>query len=134
MWNDALISRQMAGELAGAEPVTWQRADGGGLVLRHTACGQSCGLWTHGQPTSPDDILSGVLRHLVTAHDLPLNRAARDRRARERANPGGGPGGDGDGGAHPAAPDRPGPGPGRGPDDLGAEPGAGGDGGADPRP
>jgi hypothetical protein len=82
VWDPRLISRAEAAELAGAERVVWEQVpESGALILRHLRCGKSCGMWGRGVPTSPDDITAGVLRHLVTFHDLPLNRAERERRA-----------------------------------------------------
>jgi hypothetical protein len=129
-WNDALISREQAARLAGAEPVHWHwDRDIGGLLLRHTSCGKSCGLWMPGQPTTPDDVLSGVLRHLVMAHDLPLNHAARDQRKNDERTDGTGPSRDaGQLGSrpYPAPSADPGAGGGGGADDLGPEPRAAG--------
>jgi hypothetical protein len=80
-WDERLISRAEAAALAGAHPVAWylHDEDPGLLVLRCRPCGQSCGLWAADQPTSVDDFIAAVLRHLVMAHDVPLNRAARER-------------------------------------------------------
>jgi hypothetical protein len=82
-WDRKLISQAEALELAGDEPVTWVPSEAG-MVLRHLPCGKSCGHWAPGHQTTADDMLAAVLRHLVTAHDLALNRAERNRRDNER--------------------------------------------------
>ena len=61
----------------GDQPDQWQ------INLRCRKCQQSCGLLANGSGTSSTvitaaetsigDLLSGVLRHLVTAHDLSLS-------------------------------------------------------------
>lgn len=87
-WDDRLISRGEAADLAGPVPVSWDLIPGDGagrLILRclDHAEPQSCGQWQAGRPTSVDDMISAVLRHLVTAHDQPLNRAARGRKGND---------------------------------------------------
>jgi hypothetical protein len=107
-WNDRLLSPERALRMAGDWPVwasaelaelsqfqmegggpgqadRWQinlrcgaERHGGGAV-----CGQSCGMLgenTGAAPvlTSIGDLLSGVLRHMVMAHDQPLNGASDD--------------------------------------------------------
>jgi hypothetical protein len=104
-WDARLITPARALELAGDWPV-WMSAEWadlaqfeteGGAVqasrwqlnMRCGKCGQSCGLLTQAKPgllapsferadTSPGDLLSGVLRHMVMAHDVPLNRSHND--------------------------------------------------------
>jgi hypothetical protein len=122
-WDSRLISQAEALDIGGQHPVAFAvSAAGDALVLRCT-CGQSCGLWIPGQPTDVNDILAGVVRHLVMAHDIPLNRPARERMRNERSgyygisHPGS------DGGKGRAAVDGPGPGRAPGPG-LPDEPGA----------
>src|SRR5579859_4356036 len=115
-WDPKLIGQAEAYALAGAHPVRWADHDeGAGVLLRCVECGQSCGLWAKNDATTADDVLAGVLRHLVMAHDMPLNKAARKRWEVERAD---GAHRDGQGRGRrwhdpdPAAGRDPGPGPG----------------------
>lgn len=145
-WDERLISQARALELAGSWPVSWDLVpeDGAGrLILRCGQCLQSCGMWLAGatptgnrRQTSADDMLAAVLRHLVTAHDLPLNKAAEERGKDERnrtGTPGAGSGDPAGNAVDTAGPDRdPGSADDRGPGnqtgDPGREPGtAGGD-------
>jgi hypothetical protein len=92
-WDDRLISRADALEIGGEHPVFWSAetpGDGGGLVLvlRCGGCRRSCGTWHPGQQTDVNDVLAGVLRHLVMAHDVPLNKPARERMTDERDSSG----------------------------------------------
>jgi hypothetical protein len=108
-WDDRLISQAEAFAIAGAHPVEWHsHPEGGGLVLRCRDCQQSCGQWRPKAPTSADDMIAAVLRHLVMAHDLPLNKAARKEWERERAERAAAA----DGGAGRAEPGKARPGPG----------------------
>jgi hypothetical protein len=101
-WDDRLISQAEALQLAGAHPVEWQlHEERAGFLMRCRDCRQSCGLWTPGVATTADDMLAGVLRHLVMAHDMPLNKAARKEWERERDSRGQQQRG-GDGGEPPA--------------------------------
>jgi hypothetical protein len=66
--------------------------DRGQFNLRCRLCGQSCRLLGEGPPNQPvvklgeirplpfdlEGLLSAVLRHMVMAHDVPLNRAAEN--------------------------------------------------------
>lgn len=45
--------------------------------LRHVKCGQSVGNFGRGAKTCPGDVVSAVLRHMVMAHDVPLNTRGR---------------------------------------------------------
>lgn len=67
-WDERLITQQRAYAIAGGWEVE------GRYVLRCKDCGQACGEWGEA-PTSPDDIVAAVLRHLVTAHDVALSGA-----------------------------------------------------------
>jgi hypothetical protein len=90
-WDARLISPERALRLAGDWPVYAtaelaelsqfgpEQADRMQVNLRCRKDGQSVGLL--GAPgvtyeTSAGDLLSAVLRHLVTAHDLPLSGAS----------------------------------------------------------
>lgn len=47
---------------------------------RGTACGQSVAMLAAGGQaftTNAEDILAGILRHMVMAHDVPLSRAGK---------------------------------------------------------
>lgn len=90
-WDQRLLAPGRALEMAGdwpvyatydlaelsqfeAQPDQWQ------INLRCRDCGQSCGMLATGAvayQTSIGDLLSGVLRHLVTAHDFSLSGAPR---------------------------------------------------------
>jgi len=92
-WDDRLISRADALEIGGEHPVSWAVEQAGDslvsfvLVLRCQSCTRSCGVWKPGQPTDVNDVLAGVLRHLVMAHDVPLNKPARGRMTTDERNP-----------------------------------------------
>lgn len=98
-WDARLLSPARALELAGDWPVyasveiaalSQFEPEGGGdqripdqwqVNLRCRKCDQSCGLLGAGQTayqTTIGDLLTGVLRHLVMAHDVPLNKAAQE--------------------------------------------------------
>jgi hypothetical protein len=105
-WDARLIlparALELVGDLGVYASVEWAdleqfHAEGGGTLqasrlqvnLRCADCDQSCGLLGQGKPgrldgtpdgfrTSLGDLLSGVLRHRVMAHDLPLNRGSDD--------------------------------------------------------
>lgn len=107
-WDPRLITPERALALTMGTPL-WLDVctdDRGQLQahLRCIRCGQSTGLYwsAAAEPmlTSTDDVVSGVLRHLVVAHDQSLSGTGRNN---ERDNRGSSP----DGGAAPAA----GPGP-----------------------
>lgn len=97
-WDARLLSPERALALAGDWPVYAayelaelsqfgdSQADRWQVNLRCRKCGQSCGLLgighgplgadlDHSYQTNIGDLLSGVLRHLVTAHDLSLSGA-----------------------------------------------------------
>lgn len=50
-----------------------------GEHFRHRPCGQSVGRFARTAVTCPGDFVSAVLRHMVMAHDLPLNTRGRDQ-------------------------------------------------------
>lgn len=90
-WHPKLITPDRAIRLAGDWPVyaSYEHAplsqfgdqdDRWQINLRCRKCRQSCGLlgrdWGISYETSVGDLLSGVLRHLVTAHDLSLSGAS----------------------------------------------------------
>jgi hypothetical protein len=83
-WDDRLLSQAEAYAIAAGVEVAWHIEDSGRVILRHVPCGQSCGVWAAGRPTDLDDMTAAVIRHLVTAHDLPMNRPARERQKVER--------------------------------------------------
>ena len=119
-WDERLITRGEAADLAGEIPVSWDLipGDGAWLILRclDHEIPQSCGQWIAGRPTTLDDMISGILRHRVTAHDQPLNRPARQKGNHDGNNRNDPAGGRGRGGPGPEGgaglPDPPGPGPG----------------------
>lgn len=96
-WDARLLSPGRALELAGDwplyatyeladlaqygdQPAWWQinlrcRKDGQSVGL--LARGQSEGVALYAESTSIGDLLSGVVRHMVTAHDLALSGANR---------------------------------------------------------
>lgn len=94
-WDPRLITPERALQLAGDWPVYagmtkaelsqfGSQPDRMQINLRCRRCHQSCGLLSvprggpqadDGYLTSIGDLLSGVLRHLVTAHDLSLSGA-----------------------------------------------------------
>jgi hypothetical protein len=86
-WDGRLLSQAEAYAIAGAHPVIWTQHDEDPrlLVLRCLECRQSCGVWTVREQTTADDVIAAVVRHLVVAHDMPMNKAARKRWERERA-------------------------------------------------
>jgi hypothetical protein len=77
-WDPRLITPEQALRLTGDERLYLDRtADE--VHIRHGDCSQSVGVfWSQRQGivTTPADIVSSVLRHMVMAHDLPLNRGA----------------------------------------------------------
>lgn len=72
IWDERLITRTRALELAGHWPLY---LDAGPVVLlRCGRCHQSCGAFDSLiAQTTVEEILSGVLRHLVMAHDVALS-------------------------------------------------------------
>jgi hypothetical protein len=90
VWDDRLLTQAEAYQIAACASIAWHHEGSGRLVLRHTSCEQSCGVWTSGQPTELDDITAAIIRHMVTVHDLPMNRPARERLQRERDDSGSG--------------------------------------------
>jgi len=79
VWDDRLISRERALQLAGRWPVHFDvtRIH---VYVRCLRCGQSCGRFVttpgapnDSRPTDVEEILAAVLRHAVTAHDLALS-------------------------------------------------------------
>ncbi|TNC19063.1 hypothetical protein [Amycolatopsis alkalitolerans] len=92
-WDDRLITRERALELAGTAPVYLEDAGVRGLFLRCAQCHQSCGQFRDGpgddvkrfaeRTTTVEEILSGVLRHLVMVHDVPLSGVGRQTRTED---------------------------------------------------
>jgi hypothetical protein len=88
-WDPRLISPEQALRIAGDWPVYashemaslsqfGDQPDRWQINLRCLECGQSCGLLDAPRQvykTSIGDLLSGVLRHMVTAHDWSLSGA-----------------------------------------------------------
>ncbi len=76
-WDPRLITAAEAIGLAGDWPVTAAVTDGDIVLLcAKDGCGQSAGQLRHGGTTviaSAGDYLSAVLRHMVMAHDIPLD-------------------------------------------------------------
>src|SRR5690348_3108211 len=95
-WDPRLIAPEHALHLAGDWMLyaTWELAELGQfeggtdrwqINLRCRKDGQSVGMLGDGTSftTSIGDLLSGVLRHLVTAHDLSLSGAPRGERSED---------------------------------------------------
>jgi hypothetical protein len=75
-WDDRLIDRARALQLAGDHTIYLQHSERDAAVfVRCAECDQSCARVTGG--LTLDDLLSGVLRHLVMGHDMPLSGAGR---------------------------------------------------------
>jgi hypothetical protein len=77
-WDPRLITPEQALGLTGDERLFLDYT-GDEVHIRHGDCSQSVGVfWSlrTGIVTTPADIVSATLRHMVMAHDLPLNRGA----------------------------------------------------------
>lgn len=77
-WDPRLITPEQALGLTGDERL-FLEPEGDEVHMRHGDCSQSIGVfWSkhQGIVTTPADIVSATLRHMVMAHDLPLNREA----------------------------------------------------------
>lgn len=84
-WDERLITRERALELAGRWPVYLEFDEiRAATYLRCCRCDQSCAAFEFGpgrslnllasrSETNVDDVLSGVLRHMVMAHDVQLS-------------------------------------------------------------
>lgn len=90
-WNDKLLTRERALQLVGPfslhvsavdEPPSRAPGSSGPPVpvvhLRCGICGGSCGRFVETDDTNVEDILSGVLRHAVMAHDVSLSLSGVD--------------------------------------------------------
>jgi hypothetical protein len=80
-WDRRLLSPERALALAGDWPVRFTPLEDGSFHAICDACGQSCGRFYAPLAlleTSPADFLSAVLRHMVMAHDTPLNKPAQE--------------------------------------------------------
>jgi hypothetical protein len=96
-WDDRLISRQQACELAAGWPVQAGIRSG----IAYIDCGRcGLGLFIAGAAAKPwpftlDALTAATVRHMVMAHDIPLNRTAGRENDGRRARAGAGtPAGD----------------------------------------
>lgn len=77
-WDPRLITPEQALRLTGDERLFLEPA-GDEVHIRHGDCSQSIGVfWSQRQGivTTPADIVSATLRHMVMAHDQALNTGA----------------------------------------------------------
>jgi hypothetical protein len=83
-WDRRLISAERAINLAGDWTIRFTPLEDGTFHAICEQCGQSCGQFYKADAlleTSPADLLSAVLRHMVMAHDVPLNKPAQEAAA-----------------------------------------------------
>jgi len=90
-WDDRLISRQRAYDLAGEWPLeysTYHLASGQELHLICARCGLSAGRLNLAGRTplvTMDGMISMVLRHMVMQHAVALNNGGKEANGRDEA-------------------------------------------------